>query len=161
MDKGTGDSGRTLNPGKTLKVSTRLLEKLGVDVEIRIRSSPGPSQMTRNSEGLETHTQRLKHPDSNIKWPQAELEKGYKIGIRKANLDVLRGLKNMGVTHTQQSGHGNQWKPEQKKNLEDGGTAACHDPLKAADQILDKEREAMPLRGSLEPCEAGRIDWWI
>ncbi len=33
--------------------------------------------------------------------------------------------------------------------------------LKAADQILDKEREAMPLRRSLEPCEAGRIDWWI
>jgi hypothetical protein len=54
--------------------------------------------MTRNSEGLETHTQSLKHLDSSIKCLQAELEEGYNIGIRIANLDVLRGLKNLGVT---------------------------------------------------------------
>jgi hypothetical protein len=63
------------------------------------RKSPGPSQMTQNSDGLEVHTLGLKHLQVSIKLLQHRaLDTGYEMGILTARLDKLRNLQDSRVT---------------------------------------------------------------
>jgi hypothetical protein len=56
---------------------------------------------------------------------------------------------------TRYGGHGESVEPEQKKDWEDQGTPACQEPLKAADQILHKLREATAIETQLDILESG------
>jgi hypothetical protein len=51
-------------------------------MEAHRRKSPGLSQITWNSEGLEAHTCRPKHLQESSKWHQSALDKEYEMGIR-------------------------------------------------------------------------------
>ncbi len=56
-------------------------------------------------------------------------------------MDLLRGLKDSRMILHRVAIAG-QIKPEQKKAWEDQGTATYQEPLRSANQILDKARKA-------------------
>jgi hypothetical protein len=115
VEEGRGD------PVKTIKAVRCLLEKLGADVEDHKRKSPGFSQMAQNSNRLEAHAHSLKQLEGSIKWMQEALDTGYEMGIRKAQLNVLRSMGDFMVTFDRVAMAG-QWKPKQKKAWKDQGT---------------------------------------
>ncbi len=109
--------GKRKHPLRTTKEIRTLLETLGAEGGKSRRMSRDPCNTIQNVEGLEAYFHCMEYQESCTKRPDKALKRRYVMCKRAGS-------------------HIGKWKTEEKKPLEEKGTAVCQEALSMADQAL-------------------------